>query len=143
LALLAPVVSLLCVPVDLPRGCFGGVLGSLRSNPLRNYLAYLLPHDTCALFPQVCADDGYLSAPSFVAGTDLRHLLVDAGVDLMVFAIAMSGVCLLAASWTLICLARARRVSLVPAWTLFTTTLLGFSSSVLWARILVASSRPS
>jgi len=137
LALLAPVVGLLCIPVDLPRGCFGGVLGSLRSNPLHNYLAYLVPHDACAFFPEVCSDDGYLSAASFVAGTDLRLLLVEAGGDLMVFAIAMSGVCILAATWTLLCIARARRASVLSAWTLFTTILLVFTSSVFWARMLL------
>lgn len=131
------IVSLLCIPVDMPRGCFGGVLGSLRSNPLRNYLAYLVPYDLCVSFPEACGDDAYLSAPSFVAATDLRLLLVEAGIDLMVFAIAMSGVCLLAATWTLLCVARARLASQLQAWTLFLSILLGFSSSVVWARILL------
>jgi len=55
----------------------------------------------------------------------------------MVFAIAMSGVCILAATWTLLCIARARRASVLSAWTLFTTILLVFTSSVFWARMLL------
>ena len=136
-AILAPVVALLCLPVDLPRGCFGGVLGPLGSNPLRNHLSLLVPHDACAFFPEACGDDGYLSAPVFVAGTDLRLLLVDAGVDLMVFSIAMSAVLSIAVGWTLYGAVRGRRPSQFLHWTLFTTILVCTAASF-WARALLS-----
>jgi len=138
LATLAPVVGLLCLPVDLPRGCFGGVLGPLGSNPLRNHLSYLVPHDPCAFFPEACGDNGYLSAPVLVAGTDLRLLLVEAGVDLMVFAIAMCAVVSVAAGWTLVGAVHGRRASQPLLWTLFTTVFLVFTGGVFWARILLS-----
>ena len=137
-AILAPVVALLCLPVDLPRGCFGGVLGPLGSNPLRNQLSLLVPHDACAFFPEACGDDGYLSAPVFVAGTDLRLLLVDAGVALMVFAIAMSAIVSVAAGWTLLGAVQGRRASQSLHWTLFTNVLLVFAGSAFWARLLLS-----
>jgi hypothetical protein len=137
LAILGPVIGLLCLPVDLPRGCFGGVLGQLGSNPLRNHLSYLVPHDPCAFFPEACGDDGYLSAPLFLAGTDLRFLLVEAGVDLMVFAIAMSAVVSAAAGWTLVGAVQGRRASQPLLWTLFTTVLLVFAGEAFWTRVLL------
>ena len=137
LAILAPLVGLLCLPVDLPRGCFGGVLGPLGSNPLRNQLSYLVPHDACAFFPKACGDTGYLSAPVFVAGTDLRLLLVEAGVDLMVFAIAMCAVVSVVTGWTLLGAVQGRRASQPLLWTLFTTVLVVFTGGVCWARILL------
>jgi hypothetical protein len=136
-AILAPVVALLCLPVDLPRGCFGGVLRPVGSNPLRNQLSLLVPHDACAFFPEACGDDGYLSAPAFLAGTDLRLLLVDAGVDLMVVAIAMSAIVSVAAGWTLFGAMWGRRASPSLHWTLFTTVLLVFAGGAFWARLLL------
>jgi hypothetical protein len=71
------------------------------------------------------------------AGTDLRFLLVEAGVDLMVFAIAMSAVVSAAAGWTLLGAAQGRRASQPLLWTLFTTVLLVFAAEAFWTRVLL------
>lgn len=137
LAILAPVAGVLCFPVHVPRGCFGGVLGPLGSNPLHNHLSYLVPHDACVFFPEACGDDGYLSAPVFVAGTDLRFVLVEAGVDLTVSAIALLAVLAASAAWTLFGAVQGRRASQPLLWTLFTTLLSVAVLGVLWTRILL------
>lgn len=135
-------MALLCFPVSYSPGCVVGWLGLLGSNPLQTSLVGLVPLDACTLWPEACGEDGWRTAPRFFTGADVRVVVVEGAVDMLVFTIGMLGVSLLAATVTCTRLARATGPAQLSVWTLFTTLLLLLGCSELWSRTLAIVATP-